>query len=395
MKFANVPYPARREGLGPPPSEKWEQMHTAPLKSRSSAPLRRLTSGFLTGDRTADHQRPHQPQDFTVGVWWGCAGDVKGATGRLPSSRPAREHAMAEFLAGRSMSPPVTGGGSVGLVCSPAGAGLRADAVAKLDGAWADVDRAARAAIDALVMAQAKAPLAPHWWDTAVPKFTGLFGVGDTPVKREFAAGVVRGFIDLGTANGNRTFTAILDERLDGWEKSHGINPHGGVHGIGGFASGLLIPGFGAEGLVASLAAKAANRALTQLAKEAATTLAAGTAVKAGRVFTSADAYVASAANSIEAAMPGRVVGVNINRTMTNGLTREVDIDLGNIIVQVKGGQAKGLTGQIVETGASTGVCTIGYAPGVTLGAWRSAAERGIVIARSQDELLAYLREFG
>lgn len=302
---------------------------------------------------------------------------------------------MAEFLAGRSMSPPVTGGGSVGLVFSPAGAGLRADAVAKLDGAWADVDRAARAAIDALVMAQAKAPLAPRWWDTAVPKFTGLFGVGDTPVKREFAAGVVRGFIDLGAANGNRTFTAILDVRLDGWEKSHGINPHGGVHGIGGFASGLLIPGFGAEGLVASLTAKAANRALTQLTKEAATTLAAGTAVKAGRVFTSADASVASAANSIEAAMPGRVVGVNINRTMTNGLTREVDIDLGNIIVQVKGGQAKGLTGQIVETGASTGVCTIGYAPGVTLGAWRSAAERGIVIARSQDELLAYLREFG
>ncbi len=155
-----------------------------------------------------------------------------------------------------------------------------------LDGAWADVDRAARAAIDALVTAQAKAPQAPHWWDTAVPNFIGLFGNEDTPVKREFAAGVVRGFIDLGTANGNRTINAILDARLDGWEKSHGINPHGGVHGIGGFASALLIPGFGAEGFVASLAAKAANRAVAQLGKEAATTLAkeAGTtlATKAG-----------------------------------------------------------------------------------------------------------------
>jgi hypothetical protein len=115
----------------------------------------------------------------------------------------------------------------------------------------------------------------------------------------------------------------------------------------------------------------------------------------AGRVFTSADSHVAGAANAIEAVLPGRVAGVNVNRTMTNGLSREVDIDLGNIIVQVKGGQAKGLTGQILETQASTGVRTIGYAPGVTSGAWRSAAERGIVIARSQDELLAYLREFG
>ena len=112
-------------------------------------------------------------------------------------------------------------------------------------------------------------------------------------------------------------------------------------------------------------------------------------------MFTSTDAYVASAANSIEAVLPGRVVGVNINRVMSNGLTREIDIDLGNIIVQVKGGQAKGLTGQILETQASTGVRTIGYAPGVSPGAWRSAAEQGIIIARSQDELLAYLREFG
>ena len=62
----------------------------------------------------------------TAGVWWEQGMDA------------AREHAMVEFLAGRSVSPPVTGGGSVGLVFSPAGAGLRADAVAKLDGAWAD-----------------------------------------------------------------------------------------------------------------------------------------------------------------------------------------------------------------------------------------------------------------
>ncbi len=246
----------------------------------------------------------------TAGVWWEQGVDA------------AREHAMVEFLAGRSVSPPVTGGGSVGLVCSPAGAGLRADAVAKLDGAWADVDRAARVAIDALVTAQAKAPQAPHWWDTAVPNFIGLFGTGDSPVKREFAAGVVRGFIDLGTANGNRTINASLDARLDGWEKSHGINPHGGVHGIGGFASGLLIPGFGAEGFVASLAAEAANRAAAQLAKEAATTLAkeAGTTLATGTATKVGWNAVEDVADILRGLPKGRSSGV---RTVANG--RELD----------------------------------------------------------------------
>ncbi len=120
-----------------------------------------------------------------------------------------------------------------------------------------------------------------------------------------------------------------------------------------------------------------------------------GVAAKTARVFTSADAHVAGAANAIEAALPGRVVGVNGQRLMSNGLSREVDIDLGNILVQVKSGHARGITGQIQRIEASTGVRTVGYAPDISDAAWANSARQGIPILRSPDELLAFVREFG
>jgi hypothetical protein len=86
---------------------------------------------------------------------------------------------------------------------------------------------------------------------------------------------------------------------------------------------------------------------------------------------------------------------VNTQRVMSNGLIREVDIDLGDLLVQVKGGNARGLTGQIARTQASTGTRTIGYAPDLGDAAWRNAAQQGIPILRSSNELLAYIREFG
>lgn len=107
-------------------------------------------------------------------------------------------------------------------------------------------------------------------------------------------------------------------------------------------------------------------------------------AANGARVFASTDAHVASAANSIEAAFPGRVVGVNTQRAMSNGLTREVDIDLGDLLVQVTSGNARGLTGQIARTQASTDTRTIGYAPDISDAAWRNAAQQGIPILRSQ-----------
>ena len=113
------------------------------------------------------------------------------------------------------------------------------------------------------------------------------------------------------------------------------------------------------------------------------------------RVFTSGDAHVAGVATDIEKAFPGRVVDVNNQRLMKDGLKREVDVDLGNIIIQVKGDKARNIARQILKTEATTGVRTIGYAPDIAPGAWRDAAARGVVIVRSKSELLDYLREFG
>jgi len=121
-------------------------------------------------------------------------------------------------------------------------------------------------------------------------------------------------------------------------------------------------------------------------------TAAAGTAA---RVFSSGDLYVADAANAIEQAFPGRVQGVNSQVKMPNGLSREVDVDLGDLIVQVKSGNARGLTGQIQATAASAGRTTIGYAPAMPGQAWLDASRQGIPIARTPDELVSIVKELG
>ncbi|SEH89549.1 MULTISPECIES: hypothetical protein [unclassified Leifsonia] len=111
------------------------------------------------------------------------------------------------------------------------------------------------------------------------------------------------------------------------------------------------------------------------------------------KIFTSSDPHVAEAAGAIEKAMPGAVKNVNGDVHMMDGLSREVDIDLGSLFVQVKSGNARGLTGQIQKTVGSTGRTTVGYAPDMPTGAWESAARQGIPIARTPDELVAIVKE--
>ena len=72
---------------------------------------------------------------------------------------------------------------------------------------------------------------------------------------------------------------------------------------------------------------------------------------------------------------------------------REVDIVLDNALVQVKGGNARGLVGQITGTADSTGQVVIGYAPDIPSAAWASAARQGIAIARTHEELVMIVRE--
>ncbi|MEV4706193.1 hypothetical protein [Actinoplanes sp. NPDC049316] len=80
---------------------------------------------------------------------------------------------------------------------------------------------------------------------------------------------------------------------------------------------------------------------------------------------------------------------------MANGRSGEADIDLGNMVFQIKEGKSKGVTGQIEATAASTGRRVIGYAPDMTDAAWRNAARQGIAIARTPDELVAMVGEMG
>jgi RHS repeat-associated protein len=122
---------------------------------------------------------------------------------------------------------------------------------------------------------------------------------------------------------------------------------------------------------------------------------AARTAAISARTFVSKDPYVGSAANYLEKALPGRVQGVNTYIRKTDGLSREVDIDLGNVVVQVKSGNARDLIGQVNKTTASTGRTTIGYAPDMRPNAWRAAALQGVPIARTPDELVALVKELG
>lgn len=113
------------------------------------------------------------------------------------------------------------------------------------------------------------------------------------------------------------------------------------------------------------------------------------------RTFGSPDDHVADVANAVEAAMPGRVVDVNMHRVMSNGLTREIDIDLGKIYVQVKGGAADGLTGRIAKTQQNAGRMTVGLAPEMSDAAWKNAALQGMPVFRTADDLIAYVKEFG
>jgi hypothetical protein len=79
----------------------------------------------------------------------------------------------------------------------------------------------------------------------------------------------------------------------------------------------------------------------------------------------------------------------------TDGLSREVDIELGNIAEQVKSGNARDLIGQINKTTASTGRTAIGCASDMRPNAWRAAALQGVPIARTPDELVALVKELG
>jgi hypothetical protein len=112
----------------------------------------------------------------------------------------------------------------------------------------------------------------------------------------------------------------------------------------------------------------------------------------AGRVWTSTDNHVAALANRIEGALPGRIRTVNERIPMTNGLLREVDIELDTVVIQVKEGKARGLIGQIQKTITTTGRPTIGFAPDMLRGSLAEAERQGVQIFQDADHVIDFLR---
>jgi RHS repeat-associated protein len=96
-------------------------------------------------------------------------------------------------------------------------------------------------------------------------------------------------------------------------------------------------------------------------------------------------------ANTLEEAFPGQVTGVNAEVMMKNGLMREVDVAVGDVLVQVKDGSGRGLIGQLLKTAETTGKRSIGYAPGLSDVAVRDGLIKGVNIARTIEELIALL----
>ena len=114
----------------------------------------------------------------------------------------------------------------------------------------------------------------------------------------------------------------------------------------------------------------------------------------ASKTWTSPDKYVGETANAIEARCPGKVVDVNKIVYRPDGtILTDFDIELDNIIIQVKAGTAKGLTSQITKTAAGTTKEVIGFAPELNPSSAlvKNASKQGIKVFTSLEDLLEYL----
>ena len=78
---------------------------------------------------------------------------------------------------------------------------------------------------------------------------------------------------------------------------------------------------------------------------------------------------------------------------MDGGRTREVDIEVGDVTVQVKDSRVRNLRGQIEETRRTTERPTIGDVPGLPHVAWMNVALECVPIARNEEEIIQMLKE--
>ena len=71
----------------------------------------------------------------------------------------------------------------------------------------------------------------------------------------------------------------------------------------------------------------------------------------------------------------------------------DLDIDLDDIVIQVKSGSAKGLTAQMLRTAKATGKTVISYTPDIAQSAavLRNVRQNGFQTFTDMEELLKYL----
>ncbi len=115
-----------------------------------------------------------------------------------------------------------------------------------------------------------------------------------------------------------------------------------------------------------------------------------------GTVWTGKDKYVSELANAIEQKYPGRVKVVERIIKGTDGkIITDLDIELDNIVIQVKSGSAKGLTSQMIRTADATGKTVISYTPDISQSSavLRGVRQNGFETFTTLEELLEYLSE--
>ena len=117
--------------------------------------------------------------------------------------------------------------------------------------------------------------------------------------------------------------------------------------------------------------------------------------VNTARVFTSSDPLVGDLANSIEKGFPGRVCGVNrVIKDLNGRIITDLDIELNNIIIQVKSGGGKGLSTQLQNTANATSKIVVGYGPSIKPSVIKGAQANGFSVFANVDDLFNFIKNY-
>lgn len=110
------------------------------------------------------------------------------------------------------------------------------------------------------------------------------------------------------------------------------------------------------------------------------------------RVFESKDPLVGEVATQIEREFPGSVNGVNrIVHRPDGSILTDLDIELENIVIQVKSGGGKGLTRQLINSANYIKKIVIGYAPEIKPSVLNEAQKNGFQVFTNIADLLEFI----